>query len=110
MTRTNRADVFSCQVADSNSDLRHLFRNPSAARSGGASQPLPIRYLKSLAFNHLQARPYLTRVEAAIVVRLADTDRTPSQVVVREAIERGNKRHFMATHDYVSSAEFQEAA
>lgn len=80
MTRTTKPDLYACQVADSNSDLRHLFRNPLAARQMGVSSILPIRYLKSSPYNNLQAWQSPTEGDAPVNVRRADADRSASQI------------------------------
>jgi hypothetical protein len=94
MTATRPADFNSRQVDIRNSYLRHLFRIPAPARSGGPSPLLPIRYLKSFQTKDLLAWLAPGNGAGAIEVLCADLSRLRCQEVRACRSQVANKCHF----------------
>lgn len=94
MTGSWRADLFSCQVAFSNSDLRHLFRNGSADCGQSSDSQLLIRYHLSTTYEDfkIEARP--PGDPAPVKVPMADADREPSQLGSRCPYQTSDKCQF----------------
>lgn len=93
MTRTFQSDSNSRQVAESNSDLRHLIRNSSNLSHSGFAVLVPIRYLLSTTYSHFKMQHAPGEVQAGLLVLAADTHRTPSQPVPDRGVEVASNCH-----------------